>query len=306
MSTSISNIRSWLGCLILFCISMSMAQAQTNSTPNELFQKIQDRLAAEKGEFAVAFRDLQTGEQLLLNEKTIFHAASTMKTPVMIEVFKQAAAGKLSLQDSITVKNAFKSIVDGSPYQLNPADDSELELYKKTGTKLTLSELVYQMIIQSSNLATNMVIEMVDGKKVTQTMRDVGANDIQVLRGVEDGKAFAKGLNNVVTAYDLMLIYTAMAEGRLVSREACDQMIHILLDQQHNTIIPAHLPKEVKVAHKTGSITGVHHDSGIVYLPDGKKYVLVILSRKLEDSDAATEAMARVSEMIWRSVAQKK
>ncbi len=306
MYTSNSSIRLWLGCLILFCMTMSMAQAQTGQAAGGLLQKIQDRLASEKGEFAVAFRDLQTGEQLLWNEKTIFHAASTMKTPVMIEVFKQAATGKFSLQDSITVKNAFKSIVDGSPYQLNPADDSELELYKKTGTKVTLSELVYQMIIQSSNLATNMVIEMVDGKQVTQTMRELGANDIQVLRGVEDGKAFAKGLNNVVTAYDLMLIYTALAEGRLVNREACDQMIRILLDQQHNTLIPAHLPKDVKVAHKTGSITGVHHDSGIVYLPDGRKYVLVILSRKLEDSDAATEAMARVSEMIWRSVAQTK
>lgn len=301
-----SSIRLWVGCFILFCMTTSMTQAQTNSEPSTLLQKIQDRLAAEKGEFALAFHDLQTGEQLLLNEKTIFHAASTMKTPVMIEVFKQAAAGKLSLQDSITVKNAFKSIVDGSPYQLNPADDSELELYKKTGTKVTLSELVYQMIIQSSNLATNMVIEMVDGKQVTKTMRELGANDIQVLRGVEDGKAFAKGLNNVVTAYDLMLIYTAMAEGRLVNREACDRMIRILLDQQHNTIMPAYLPKDVKVAHKTGSITGVHHDSGIVYLPDGRKYILVILSRKLEDSDAATEAMARVSEMIWRSVAQTK
>lgn len=301
-----SSIRLWLGCFILFCMTMSMAQAQTNQAAGGLLQKIRDRLATEKGEFAVAFRDLQTGEQLLLNGKTVFHAASTMKTPVMIEVFKQAAAGKLSLDDSIIVRNAFKSIVDGSPYQLNPADDSELELYKQVGTKLALSELVYQMIIQSSNLATNMVIEMVDGKKVTQTMRELGANDIQVLRGVEDSKAFAKGLNNVVTAYDLMLIYTALAEGRLVNRDACDRMIRILLDQQHNTIIPAHLPKDVKVAHKTGSITGVHHDSGIVYLPDGRKYVLVILSRKLEDSDAATEAMARVSEMIWQSVAQPK
>lgn len=305
MYTSRSSIRL-LGSFILFCMTMSMAHAQTDLAAGGLLQKIQERLASEKGEFAVAFRDLQTGEQLLWNERTIFHAASTMKTPVMIEVFKQVAAGKLSLQDSITVKNDFKSIVDGSPYQLNPADDSEFELYKKTGTKVTLSELVYQMIIQSSNLATNMVIEMVDGKKVTQTMRELGANDIQVLRGVEDGKAFAKGLNNVVTAYDLMLIYTALAEGRLVNREACDQMIRILLDQQHNTLIPAYLPKEVKVAHKTGSITGVHHDSGIVYLPDGRKYVLVILSRKLEDSDAATEAMARVSEMIWRSVVRTK
>ena len=271
-----------------------------------LLKQVALELGKQKGMFALAFKDITTGETMLLNEHVMFHAASTMKTPLMIEVFRQAAEGAFSLTDSVIVKNEFKSIVDSSVYQLSVADDSEPELYKRVGTKLPLYELVYQMIIMSSNLATNIIIEMVDGKKVTQTMRTLGAKDIQVLRGVEDNKAYAKGLNNTTTAYDLLMIFEKMANGKIISDKACGDMINILLDQKYNTIIPALLPKEVKVAHKTGSITALHHDSGIVFLPDGNKYVLVILSSKLEDENAAVASMAKVSEMIYQYVITKK
>jgi beta-lactamase class A len=264
-----------------------------------LLENIKKVLAEQKGTFAVAYKNMQTGETILLNEHEQFHAASTMKTPVMIEIYKQGASGKIKLKDTIIVKNEFKSIVDGSLFQLNAADDSEQELYKQVGKGIPMTDLVYQMIINSSNLATNMMMELVDGKNVTQSMRELGAPDIQVLRGVEDSKAFAKGLNNSTTAYDLMMIYDKLAIGNVVSKEACSDMIKVLLDQKHNTLIPAYLPKDVKVAHKTGTITGVHHDSGIVLLPNGNKYVLVILSKGLENDAVATEAMARVSEMIY-------
>ncbi|MEO8171562.1 MAG: serine hydrolase [Sediminibacterium sp.] len=272
----------------------------------QLLENIKTELGKQKGVFALAFTDLQTKEQIVWNSSETFHAASTMKTPVMIEVFKQVTAGKYSLADKITIKNEFKSIVDGSVFNLNPADDSQQDLYKQVGTQLPLSELVYQMIIMSSNLATNILMEMVDGKKVTQTMRDLGAKDILVLRGVEDQKAYDEGLSNTTTAYDLMLIFNEIAEGKIIDKKTCDEMIRILLDQKHNTMIPALLPKEVKVAHKTGTITGVHHDSGIVFLPDGKKYTLVILSKKLEDEPTATTAMARVSEMIYQYMITEK
>jgi beta-lactamase class A len=292
---------------ILFCmaiISTTFSFAQRDPTGMQVLEKIKAALAQEKGTFAMAFINLQTQEKLMLNEHENFHAASTMKTPVMIEVFKQVAAGKLSMQQMVTVHNEFKSIVDSSVYSLNASDDSQQDLYKKVGTQLPLSELVYQMIILSSNLATNMIMEMVDGKKVTQTMRGFGANDIQVLRGVEDSKAFAKGLNNTTTAYDLAIIFSKMAEGKIIDKKACDEMIKVLLGQQHNTVIPALLPKDVKVAHKTGSITGVHHDSGIIFLPDGRKYVLVLLSKNIETDKAATAAMARVSLMIYEMMSK--
>lgn len=261
--------------------------------------EIEKELSQNEGTFAVAFKDLQTGDTLFINARETFHAASTMKTPVMIEVYKQAHESVWSLSDSVDIKNQFKSIVDGSLYSLDSTDDSEHDLYKQIGKKRTVADLTYDMIIVSSNLATNLVIEYVDAKKVTQTMRELGAQDIQVLRGVEDDKAYQQGLNNTTTAYDLMLIFEHLAKGELVSKEASEDMIRILLDQKFKRIIPAKLPEEVKVAHKTGSITGVRHDSGIIFLPDGRKYVLVLLSKELTNADAGVASMATVSRMIY-------
>lgn len=287
-----------------YTILLLVVCAACTSQPSigTLKTNIETRLSAVKGTFAVAFADIETGNTLLINEHETFHAASTMKTPVMIEVYKQVNAGKFSLTDSIEIKNEFKSIVDSSLYSLNPEDDSETELYKMIGQKRTLASLVYDMIIVSSNLATNIVIEQVGATHVTQSMRELGASDIQVLRGVEDNKAYEKGMNNTTTAYDLMVIFEKMATRKTVSPEASDAMIQILLDQRFNDIIPAQLPPEVKVAHKTGSITGVHHDSGIVMLPNGKRYVLVLLSKNLEDTNAGTIALADISRMIYEYV----
>lgn len=288
--------------LLLLLLPVGGAFAQSATNIEALKQQIEKRLSQVEGEFAVAFKDLQSGQSLYINEKTSFHAASTMKTPVMIEVFKQAAEGKFRLSDSILVKNEFKSIVDGSPYSMDIADDSADGMYSRIGRNMTIYDLTYQMIIRSSNLATNILIDLIDAKKANATMRSIGANDIQVLRGVEDDKAYQLGLNNTVTAYDLALIYEHLARKAWVSRKASKKMLAILFDQQFNEIIPARLPKDAKVAHKTGSITGVQHDSGIVYLPNGKKYVLVLLSRKLSDTEAGIKALAEVSEMVYAFV----
>ncbi|HET8855048.1 MAG TPA: serine hydrolase, partial [Salinimicrobium sp.] len=238
-------------------------------------------------------------------EKEEFHAASTMKTPVMIEVFKQAEQGKFSLSDSVIVKNEFKSIVDGSTYSLDISRDSADKLYSHIGEKSSIEDLMIGMIIHSSNLATNNIVELIDAKKANQTMRELGAKDIMVLRGVEDIKAYEAGLSNTTTAYDLMLIYEKLAKGEVVSEEASQRMTEILLRQQHNDIIPALLPEEVKVAHKTGSITGVRHDSGMVILPDGRKYVLVLLSEDIKDSEAGIKVLAQVSRMVYDYMAGK-
>jgi beta-lactamase class A len=267
--------------------------------PEDLKNKINAELAKNQGIFALAYKNLANGEEILINEKINFHAASTMKTPVLIEAYKQANAGKFSINDSLIVKNEFKSIVDGSTYTLDPKDDSETELYTKAGKKVKIYDLLYLMIIQSSNLATNIIIDLVGAHNANKTMRELGASDIQVLRGVEDTKAYRAGLNNTTTAYDQMLIFSKMAEGLTVNKSSSDAMINILLDQKFNDKIPSKLPKKVKVAHKTGWITGVNHDAGIVILPDGRKYVLVLLSKELENDKAAVKSMAKVSKMIY-------
>ncbi|OZI05807.1 serine hydrolase [Siphonobacter sp. BAB-5385] len=286
----------WLFLLLL----PGLVQAQSTS----LKEQIQHYLSGRKGTYAVAYKNLATGEHVYINENDSFHAASTMKTPVMLEVYRQAYKGKFSVLDSIVVKNEFKSIVDGSPYSLVATDDSEPKLYEKVGQKRTIYDLMYEMIIYSSNLATNIIIDLVDARNVTKTLCKMGAKHTQVLRGVEDKKAFAQGLNNKVSAYDLALLFEKIAKGKAVSPEASQAMISILLDQKFNSVIPAKLPKSVKVAHKTGSIVSIMHDSGIVYLPDGRKYVLVLLSKNWQEPDreAAVETMATVSEMIYQSI----
>jgi beta-lactamase class A len=149
-------------------------------------------------------------------------------------------------------------------------------------------------------LATNLLIELVGAKNVNQTMRDIGAKDIQVLRGVEDNKAFKAGLNNTTTAYDLLLIFEKLAKNQMLSKENHSKMIDILKSQKFNEIIPAKLPKGTVVAHKTGSITGVQHDSGIIYLPNGKKYVLVLLSKNLKSEKEGVELLSKISEIIYQ------
>ena len=142
-------------------------------------------------------------------------------------------------------------------------------------------------------------MDLVGAKNVMATMNDIGAKDIRVLRGVEDLKAFEEGLNNTTTAYDLMIIFKRIAEGNIVSKEACSEMIKILCDQKLNTKIPAKLPIGIKIAHKTGSLSGVEHDSGIIYLPNGKTYILVMLAKNLTDMQKGIEVEANVSKLIF-------
>jgi beta-lactamase class A len=264
-----------------------------------LRSSIEKVLHAAQGTFAVAFEDLTTGKKLFINEKEEFHAASMMKVPVMIEVYRQVALGRFALDDSVVVKNEFRSIADGSSYSLSPQDDSDETMYDLIGNKTTLRQLLWQMITVSSNLATNILIDHVGAENVTATMRSLGAQKTRVLRGVEDSKAYERGLNNSVTAYDMLLIFKAIAEERAVDTEASKEMMSILLGQQFRDKIPSLLPAGARVAHKTGSITGVEHDGGIVFLPDGRKYILVVLSKGLDSADTGKRVIAEISRLIY-------
>ena len=268
-------------------------------TLKEVETQIDSIVGAAGGKFGIAFKDLQTGKKIYRNAAESFHAASTMKTPVMIEVFNQAREKKFSLDDSILIVNSFSSIVDGSPYSLDISSDSDDSLYAKIGKRESIRSLVYAMITVSSNLATNLLIQKVGAENVQRTMRKMNVRDIHLLRGVEDGKAFQAGKNNTTTAGDLASLYEQLARRKVVSRKASGEMIDVLLHQRFNEMIPGMLPKKVKVAHKTGSITGVQHDSGIVYLPDGRKYILVVLSKELTDAKRGIEAIARISKIIY-------
>lgn len=265
------------------------------------------RLIMESGAetVAVAVDDPSTGRRLLINEHVVLHSASMMKVPVMMEIYRLASEGKLKLTDRIKVKNTFASIIDGSEYGLSAEDDSDPELYSRAGEELPISDLVERMITKSSNLATNLLIERVGAESVTALVRRLGAENLTVRRGVEDSKAFRAGLNNVATAFDLMLMFRAIAECRFIPARYCKEMTDVLLRQQFKESIPPGLPPRVRFAHKTGTITRIKHDGGIVYTPGRKPYVIVILTRGFDDGKNADTLMAGIASIVHRAITSK-
>lgn len=273
---------------------------RTRGSTDSLRMRIVRRVAEDKDAVVgVAFHDLATGDSLFLNADDSFHAASTMKLPVMIELYRRVDAGTLRLDQPIPLANQFASIVDGSPYALDPAADSDSAAYTFVGKRVTLTELIDHMITRSSNLATNALIDLVGAKNANATAHTLGARNIRVLRGVEDGKAFRAGLNNTTTARDLATLMEAVETGRAASRASCDAMRDVLLRQEFNGEIPAGLPPGTKVAHKTGFITAVLHDAAIVYPSGRRPYVLVVLTRDIPDEAVARRLIADVSKLVY-------
>jgi beta-lactamase class A len=274
---------------------LAIAHAQ-----DSLVEKINSRIAQEPGaHVGVAYIDLANGDTLFLNADSSFHAASTMKVPVMIELFRGAAAGSFAMDQRLMLVNQFASIVDGSLYSLDSTSDSDTTLYHRIGERIAIDTLLRLMITRSSNFATNTLIALVGADNVTRTMRSLGAKRIQVLRGVEDGKAFDKGLNNTTTARDLAIILRSIEEGKAASPAATRQMLGILLAQEFNEKIPAGLPAGTRVAHKTGEITAVSHDAAIVYLPGRKPYILVVLTRGIPDGNHSSKLIADLSALVY-------
>lgn len=285
--------------LLLLCAQSFFAQPDSTKL-NELKDTIEAAFNSGNGTYALAFLDLQQPHNaIFLNEQVDFHAASTMKTPVMLELFRMQEQGMLSLDDSVQVKNEFRSIVDGSTFSLTLGESESEGKYTKVGNYVSLKNLIYDMITVSSNLATNVLIEIADAKQVMKTMKAIGADKIQVLRGVEDLKAYNLGLSNTTTAYDLMLIFREIYFHTIINEATAAAMTDILKEQHYTEIIPALLPDDAVTANKTGSIQGVVHDSGIVFLPDGRAYIIILLGKEITNMDNAVETEANVSKMIY-------
>ena len=261
--------------------------------------------AEAPGTIAVSVIDLASDRRLGLRDTVSMHAASTMKVPVLIELFRQAEGGRFSLDDSVPVRNEFRSIADGTRYTLDPVDDSDSLVYTWVGARRTIRELARHMIVRSSNLATNLLIDLVTPDSVRRTLHAIGADGMHVLRGVEDGPAFRAGLNNTTTADGLARALEAIARCRITSRRACEEMADILAAQEFNEMIPAGLPPGTRVAHKTGWITGIQHDGAIVYPPGRAPYVLVVLTRGIRDTTRAARAGADISRLVWNALVKR-
>ena len=250
---------------------------------------------------SVALNDLETGREFFINADVMMHPASTMKVPVMMEVFRQAEAGLLSLDERLEIYNSFTSIADGSKFSLDEADDSELSLYQRIGESETILELTRLMIVCSSNLASNLLMDKVTTARVDAIVKEYGLENMSIIRELEDKKALSLNMNNAACARSSTQMMQMIAEGKVVSKKACDEMIRIMLGQEFNESIPALLPNEVKVAHKTGWSGEFFHDIGIVYPPNRKPYILSLFTHGFpENKDyEAHQCMAQISKIIY-------
>jgi beta-lactamase class A len=263
---------------------------------------ILSRIARTGADVGIAFRTLDGKMEWFSRADDVFHAASTMKIPVMIELFHQVREGKVKLDDPLTIKNEFHSLVDGSIYTLGANDDSESDLYKAIGQTRTLGQLCELMITVSSNFATNLLIEKLGVDNIRAAVHSLHADDMKVRRGVEDNKAYEKGMNNTTTARGLLILLEAIARGEAVDPDSSRQMVDILSRQQSNEAIPAGLPPGTRVAHKTGEITKIHHDAAIVYGP--RPFVLVILVRGIAEPKDSAALMADIARRLYQSAQQ--
>jgi beta-lactamase class A len=286
-------------------LTVSLLLLISQATPDTTLRgRIEARIAQAPARAAsVYFRDLTSGDSLTVGSAHRFHAASTMKIPVMIQLFHDRDAGLLSLDDSITITNTFKSIVDSSPYQLDRADDSDSTLYVRMGWGVPIRELIELMETVSSNLATNLLIARIGAQRANATAHALGADSIMVLRGVEDGKAYRAGLNNTTTARDLGILLAAIAEGKAASPASSREMLEILGRQHFNEGIPAGLPAGTRVYHKTGWISGVvYHDAALVEPRGGARYVLVVLTAGIQKDEDAYALARDVSRIVFQSL----
>ncbi len=253
---------------------------------------------------SVACYDYASDLRFSYQAERFFHAASTIKLAILLTLFRAVELGRVRLADQLHIRNRFRSQGDGLPYFLQADRDGDPDLYQLVGRTASLRSLAETMIVRSSNLATNLLLDFLEVSFVADTLAAAGLKSLRCLRGVEDEAAFAKGLNNQVTADGLLTFFRRVHEAQILSGEHRDGMFDILFQQRFNAMIPAGLPENSKarVAHKTGEISTVCHDAGMVFLPGRAPYVLVVLTEYASAGSAGArqKTVASISGAVYR------
>lgn len=262
------------------------------------------RTEAGADALAVAWHDFATDTGGQVHGGRWFHAASTMKMAVLAAVFAAAEAGRFDLGAPLHVRNRFFSLADGTPFRVASRRDANATVYQALGQTLPVRTLALHMITTSSNLATNLLLDLVGVEAIQAGLQRWGVAGIDVRRGVEDEKAFEADLNNRVTANGLVALCRALYADPGFSEAARAEMLDILKQQRFRRGIPAGLPEEIRgeaaVAHKTGEISTIAHDAGLVFLPDRAPYALAVLTAWPADRKQGRSALiARTSRLVY-------
>ena len=267
------------------------------SALRERIAELEERSRARA--IAVAVHDLQTGEEFRYRSDRWFHAASTIKLAVLLGVSTAFHRGRMLPQSRLHVRNRFRSVYDGSTFRVLSDRDSDSEVQNAIGKTMRIGDLSRHMIVRSSNLATNLLLDLLGIEFLQSVLDEHRLSGIDLRRGVEDELAFQHGINNRVTAEGLVELLRLIAEESASTAELSQFMLDILHDQEFRSGIPAGLPAHARVAHKTGEISTVAHDAGIVYLPNRRPYVVAILSEWDPETTGRSPTIAAASYMVY-------
>jgi beta-lactamase class A len=278
-------------------VSPAPARLEPSNTLGTKLDELEKRSRAQA--IAVAVHDTATGFEFRYRAERWFHAASTIKLAVLLGTYAAIHEGRLLPQSRLHVRNRFRSAFDGTAFRIVSERDADSAVHAAIGKTMRISELARHMIIRSSNLATNLLLDLLGLSYLQRVLEQHHLSGIDLRRGVEDELAFANGINNRVTADGLVQLLRLVAEERALSPELSRQMLHVLHEQEFRSGIPAGLPANARVAHKTGEISTIAHDAGIVYLPKRKPYVVAILTEWDPLATGRSPAIAAASYMVY-------
>ena len=303
--------RSIVALILAMAFAAPAVYRVTRRTPS-LAKRISERIASFPGEMGVAVRDLESGDEVVFAGDQRFPTASLIKLAVMVEVYHQIDEGKLRREAVVRLAQEDKA-----------GDESVVLNQMEPGLTLTIPDLLGLMIAYSDNTATNLLIRQVGTANVDRRMESYGLAHTQLYRPTfRDGhpdvfpdleKEFGLGSTTPREAAKLMAL---IADGKIVSRAACDEMLGLMEKQQDRAMIPRSLPFErdkIVVANKTGwdeeklpgpsGVKGdVRTDAAYVKSPKAR-YVLAICARRIADKNAGVDSEAlRVGGVISKMI----
>ena len=254
-----------------------------------LQERIQRILSEQDGNWGVAFRDLATDQTVYVNEDHRFGAASIIKIPIMMEIYRQADQGILSLSEHLILDA--KDVVGGCGVLQG----------MQPGLSLTIRDAIVLMITISDNTATNMLIDRVGIDSVNRLIRDLGAEQSVLRRKLMMTELMRQGIKNELTPKEVLLFLDLLAKIQFLHEKPCMDMIEILKLQQLNHKIPLLLPDEVVVAHKTGEDSGITHNAGILYYKE-QVMTMCVLSEGVSDTVKGHYAIAQMAKAAFEEI----
>lgn len=256
-----------------------------------------------KGDFSVWLGGLD-GRAAFAHDAALLHySASTMKLPVAIAMMRAVEDSRLALDQPVTVHEDFASAYEGERFAVHRDDDDAPATWDHLGKQVPLRWLAEQMITLSSNLSTNLVLELTGvvaaDRALADALGDVDGERSVLRRGIDDRPAQLHRISNLMGAGDFAAVLIAVGNDTAASPSSCAYLRDLLAANGWNDQIPAGLPSGVRVEHKNGWDVSIRHDAGIVRPADAEPFVLSVFTTSELDDDAAQQWIADVAAVAW-------